>query len=362
MKIALVIGNRPHFIKAAPFLKAMTAYPEMKPFIIHSGQHYDHSMSGAFLEGFHFPPVTENLEVGSGSIGEQTGKILSRLDPVYRRLKPDCVVSMGDTNTTLAASLAAYQLHLPNAHIEAGMRENIWRPEEINKKMADHCADFLFAPIPRAVENLKFEGIEENRIFHTGDITLDTFTANQSAAQSNFKSVCNRFPEIPVEYDLLTLHRAETVDDQDIFMDILQALLCWPRPLVFPVHPRTAKRIDEFGFRKDIDSSSNIICLPPLGYLDFVSLVINSKQVATDSSGVLKEAFYAGKKCIVLDESTEYREIFSLEAAFMAGRTCNSIQQTLNHTESLVFPSITDNPFGTGHAAEEMVKIIRAGL
>jgi len=362
MRIALVVGNRPHFIKAAPFLKAMKEYPEMEPLIIHSGQHYDHSMSGAFLEGFNFPEIAMNLEVGSGSAGVQTGKILSRLDPVYRQLKPDCVVSMGDTNTTLAAALAAYQLHIPNAHIEAGMREDTWRPEEINKKMADHCADFLFAPIPRAVDNLLREGIQRNKIFHTGDITLDTFLSNRDTAAEKFYSVNKEFGPIPENFDLLTLHRAETVDDEETLQEIVQALIKWPRPLVFPIHPRTDKRIKEFNLWDSIINSRHIHCLPPVGYLDFLSLIVNAKRVATDSSGVLKEAFYAQKKCIVLDETTEYREIFSLNAAFMAGRTSESIMKTLERMENSTYPDIENNPFGSGTAAQEMVKIIRNSL
>lgn len=358
MRIALVIGNRPHFIKTAPFLKALKTQPEMEPLIIHTGQHYDHRMSGAFLEGFRFPPIHTNLNVGSGPIGVQTGLMLSRLDPVYRDLKPDCVVSMGDTNTTLAASLAAYQQHIPNAHIEAGMRENIWRPEEINKKIADHCADFLFAPIQRAVVNLQKEGIPDHRIFFTGDITLDTFQANKPAAITNYQNLRQRFDQIPDTFDLLTLHRAETVDNPDIFRDIVETLCDWPVPLVFPVHPRTEKRLDDFQMHPLLRNAPNIHLMPALPYLDFLSLVLHARWVATDSSGVLKEAYYAAKPCIVLDESTEYREIFDQKAAFMAGRSRASIMNSLDVCSACNNKRGKTAIFGDGTAAEKMVEIL----
>ncbi|MBN1296783.1 UDP-N-acetylglucosamine 2-epimerase (non-hydrolyzing) [bacterium] len=360
MKIALVIGNRPHFIKAAPFLKALQAYPECQPFIVHTGQHYDHRMSGAFLEGFHFPPVDINLEVGSGPIGVQTGLMLSRLDPAYRRLAPDWIVSMGDTNTTLAAALAAYQLHIPSAHIEAGMRENIWRPEEINKKMADHCADCLFAPIPRAVDNLRKEGISDARIFLTGDITLDTFMTNREAAIVHMDMVRARFDSLPRDFDLLTLHRAETVDHPDIVSEIISALQQWPIPLVFPVHPRTEKQLAAFGFDDVLNRATHIFRLPALPYLDFLSLILHARRVVTDSSGVLKEAVYAHKPCIVLDDTTEYRELFTCGAAVMAGRTRAGILATQQRISADPIPAVENavGLFGDGTAAARMVRIL----
>ncbi|MBN1878527.1 UDP-N-acetylglucosamine 2-epimerase (non-hydrolyzing) [bacterium] len=362
MKIAMVVGNRPHFVKAAPLLRIMSTNPDIQTIIIHTGQHYDHSMSGAFLEGFSFPPVDVNLGVGSGSIGMQTGTILAKLDPVYRKLAPDCILSMGDTNTTLAAALAAYQQHIPNAHIEAGMRENIWRPEEINKIVADHCADYLFAPIPRAVENLRNEGFPESRIFYTGDITLDTFVSNRSAAMQNFHDVRKRFPLIPEKYDLMTLHRAETVDDPVVFGRILDALTLWPIPIVFPVHPRTEKQIRRFGFDARLTAMKHVLCLPALPYLDFLGLLLHADRIATDSSGVLKEAFYAGKLSIVLDDSTEYCEIFDMKAAFMGGRDTAGIASALNKMKHAAFPTFHDNPFGGGQAAQKMISIILGAL
>ena len=361
MKIALIIGNRPHFIKCAPFLKAMKSFSEMKPIIVHSGQHYDFNLSGMFLKDFDFPPVDVNLNVGSASCSIQTGKILTGLDAVYREYKPDFVVSMGDTNTTLAASLSAYQHHIPNAHIEAGMRENIWRPEEINKKIADHCGNFLFAPIPRAVENLQREGIDSSRIFLTGDITYDTFLQNRTVAAERFPELRDRI-NLPDSYDLLTMHRAETVDNRDILSDILYALSQWPGNLVFSVHPRTEQRISQFKLDDFWTANAHIQKLPPLSYLDFLTTLIHSNCVVTDSSGVLKEAFYARRKCLVVDDTSEYREIFDYGAAVLGGRSCDGILTRYRRLENLPFPQIEANPFGNGTAADKMIQIIYNGL
>jgi UDP-N-acetylglucosamine 2-epimerase len=358
MKLAIVIGNRPHFIKCAPLLKALGKHPDIHVKLIHTGQHYDLALSGIFLTGFKFPPVDVNLEVGSAPSSVQTGRILSRLDAALETLKPDCVISMGDTNTTLAAALAAYYRHIPNAHIEAGMRENIWRPEEINKKMADHCADYLFAPLPRAVKNLQREGIESERIYLTGDITLDTFMANRHVAMEHLDDLKQQL-SLPDHYDVLTLHRAETVDNRDILEDVLSALSSWPRPLIFPVHPRTQKRFEEFNLEPFFNSNPHIRQIPPASYLDFLALLLGAVQVATDSSGVLKEAFYASKSCIVLDDTTEYRELFDMKAAIMGGRQKESILAALKHSASHDFPDSAANPFGSGQAAEKMVEILR---
>jgi UDP-GlcNAc3NAcA epimerase len=358
MRIALVIGNRPHFIKSAPLLKELRKFPEIETVIIHSGQHYDPMLSDAFLKDFDFPLINENLAVGSASCSIQTGVILQRLDPVYRKFQPDCVISMGDTNTTLAAALAAYQMHIPNAHIEAGMRENIWRPEEMNKKIADHCADYLFAPIPRAVQNLITEGIDESRIFLTGDITLDTFESNKTLAFGSIERLRSLIPDLPESYDLVTMHRAETVDNPEIINEILMAFDHWPNPLVFPVHPRTAKRLTEFGFDGILSRSGRILRLSAQSYLNFLTLLLHSNRVITDSSGVLKEAFYAGKLCLVIDDSTEYREIFKSKAAYMIGRKTESIMDSLKSLDNAEFPKDKPQIFGTGKAAVEMVRIL----
>ena len=361
MKLAIVIGNRPHFIKCAPLLQELRKHPQIEYQLIHSGQHYDMELSGIFLKDFDFPPINVNLNTGSASCSVQTAKILMGLDPVYKSSKPDCVISMGDTNTTLAAALAAYQNHIPSAHIEAGMRENIWRPEEINKKMADHCSDFLFAPIPRAVENLRREGIDPDKIFLTGDITYDTFLANVDMARGRLDEMMETF-KIPYHFDLMTLHRAETVDDPALLKEILNALKKWDRPIVYPVHPRTANRLKEFGLTDTWVQNSNIVPLPALPYMDFLTLLSNAHHVLTDSSGVLKEAFYAQKMCLVLDDTSEYREIFEMGAAVMGGRTEHSILTRKSHIEHCRFPTISENPFGKGDAARRMVEILNSRL
>ncbi len=358
MKIAIVVGNRPHFVKSAPLLKILKDMKDVQITLIHTGQHYDANLSDVFFKDFHFPKIDFNLAVGSAPNGVQTGMILSRLDPIYRDVQPDRIVCMGDTNTTLAAALAGYQQHIPTAHIEAGMREYIWRPEEINKIIADQCADYLFAPLPRAGENLKKEGIPGERIFVVGDITYDTFLHNRESANDHFTELQAEWGNIPESYDLITLHRAETVDNPELLKEMLQALSHWDHPVVFPVHPRTSRRIEQYDLDDFWRKNDHVIRKPPLSYFDFLALLLNARLIATDSSGVLKESFYAEKPCLLLDETTEYDEIMDLKAARKGGRNSRQILATCREVIDSGFPEITDNPFGRGNAADKIVDIL----
>ncbi len=358
MKIAIVMGNRPHFIKSAPLIRAFQMHSDAELFLIHSGQHYDATLSDAFLKDFRFPPIDMNLAVGSLPAAAQIGLILQRIDPVLESERFDRLICMGDTNTTLAAALAAYERRIPCAHIEAGMRENIWRPEEINKKMADHCSEYLFAPIPRAVDNLVGEGIPRERIHLTGDITLDTFTLNRDTAVRHIEDIRRRFPGIPDQFDLLTMHRAETIGHRQILDRLTDALVGWPMPIVFPVHPHTARRLADFDLDRKIRNTSQISCLPALPYLDFLALLLASQCVLTDSSGVLKEAYFAEKPCLVVDDTTEYHEIFERGCAVMGGREPDRLVTLREELRESAYPHRMVNVFGDGHAAERMVEIL----
>lgn len=358
MNIAIVMGNRPHFIKSAPLIRAFQSRSDVKLFLIHSGQHYDPALSDAFLKDFQFPPIDMNLSVGSLPAAAQIGLILQRIDPVLRDHRFDRLICMGDTNTTLAAALAAYEHQIPCAHIEAGMRENIWRPEEINKKMADHCSDYLFAPIPRAVDNLLHEGIPVEKIHLTGDITLDTFMINRDVATRHINAMRDRYTELPDAFDLLTLHRAETVGNESMLRELIAGFTRWPNPIAFPVHPHTARRLQDFNLESELKNAPQIIRLPALPYLDFLALMLASSCVMTDSSGVLKEAYFAEKPCLVIDDSTEYREIFDQGHAIMGGRQADILLSHRQQMSRSRGPHGKTNLFGTGHAAEKMVEIL----
>jgi len=352
MKILHIVGNRPQFIKLSPFLKATESYKNVKNIIVHSGQHYDYGMSKAFFDDLQIPKPDYGLGAGSETHGVQTGKMLVGLDPILLSEKPDVVIVYGDTNTTLAGALAGYKLKIPVAHVESGMRENIWRPEEMNKKMADHCSDFCFCPIERAVENLKRENIPDEKIFFTGDITYDAFLTNLKKVKSK------KYINIPSEeYFLLTLHRAETVDVYEKLSSIVDALLEIKEKVVFPAHPRTEKRLREFNLYEKIGSSNNIVLSKPVGYFNFLKLLTNAKLVMTDSSGVIKETFYAKKPGVTLDSTTEYKEIFELGCNILAGTDKNDILVAIETMVKIEYNIVPDKLFGNGNAAMKMMEV-----
>lgn len=353
MKILHIVGNRPQFIKLSPFLKATKGYKDVKNIIVHSGQHYDYEMSKVFFDDLEIPEPDYHLGVGSGTHGVQTGKMLVALDPILLSERPDVVVVYGDTNTTLAGALAGYKLKIPIAHVESGMRENIWRPEEMNKKMADHCSDFCFCPIERAVKNLKRENIPDEKIFFTGDITYDAFLINLEKVKSR------KYISMPSEgYFLLTLHRAETVDVYEKLSSIIAALLEVKEKIVFPCHPRTEKTLSEFNLYEKIKSSNNILLLKPVGYFDFLNLLINSKLVMTDSSGVIKETFYAKNPGVTLDNTTEYKEIFEAGCNILSGTNKNDILTAIEKMTKIKYNVVPTELFGNGDAAIKMMEVL----
>jgi len=357
MKLFHIVGNRPQFIKLAPFLRTTREVPAIQNIIVHSGQHYDYEMSEVFFEDLEIPKPDYSLEVGSATHGIQTGKMLMRLDPILLEGKPDVVVVYGDTNTTLAGALAGYKLKIPVAHVEAGMRENIWRPEEMNKKMADHCSDFCFCPLERAVDNLRKENIDSEKIFFSGDITYDAFLINAEKAKLRTSS-----PLHAGDYFLLTLHRAETVDCYEKLSDIVSALCDIGETVIFPCHPRTENRLKEFGLMKTIDRSNTIQLIKPAGSFDFLNLLIHSQLVMTDSSGVIKETFYARKPGVTLDCTTEYQEIFDRGYNILAGTEKNSIHASIKKMVKKDFSDIAPGEiFGNGQAAKKMLEVLLEG-
>ncbi len=260
-------------------------------------------------------------------------------------------------NTTLAGALASYKLHIPTGHIEAGMREHTWRPEEMNKLVADHCSDFLFCPIKRASENLRKENIDESRIYFTGDITYDMFLQSIENARKSLDTL-DRL-NLPNDFFLLTMHRAETVDHLNEISEVIEALIEVDNFIVYPIHPRTKKNLLRFGLYSKLEKAKNIKLIDPLGYFEFINFLLNSKMVLTDSSGVLKEAFYALKPCVTLDDTTEYREIFDLGYNILAGRKKERILESIEQMWGKVLAPVIDNPFGDGTASKRIVKILR---
>lgn len=356
MKVAFVVGARPNFIKVSPVVREMNRRGGFEIVLVHTGQHYHFNMSEIFLRELGLPSVSYNLGVGSGTHGYQTGKMLIELDRVLLQEKPDLVLVPGDTNTTLAGALAAYKLHIPLGHIEAGMREFIWRPEEINKKVADHCSDYLFCPTPTSVRNLVAEGIPKERIFHTGDVTYDIFL--QEAAEIDAALVCQRFGLTVGDYAVATAHRAETVDQPADLTAIVDALTGLPFKVVFPVHPRTKKNLTQFGLMERLESASNIRLMEPVGYRDFLGLLLGSGLVITDSSGVMKDAYYSGRHSVIMDSTTEYTELVDLGVTTLAGKRSETITEACVSHFGRLLPATNDKPLGDGNASRMIVDII----
>lgn len=301
MKVLTVIGARPQFIKAWPVSRAL-AEAGIEECLLHTGQHYDYAMSGVFFEELGMRKPAINLEVGSGSHGAQTAKMIEGIEQALLSEKPDVVLLYGDTNSTLAGALAAVKLHIPIAHVEAGLRSfNRRMPEEHNRILTDHCSDLLFCPTETAVKNLSHEGILKG-VHLVGDVMKDSLFSAVSIAKEK-SQVLERCNLKARRFVLATLHRAENVDDPSTLSSILEGFGKIDAEIILPLHPRTKSKLFTCG-----QLSGNIKIIDPVGYLDMVWLVLNSQVVMTDSGGLQKEAVWLGRPCITLRNETEWVE------------------------------------------------------
>ncbi len=302
MKILTAIGARPQFVKTA-ILSEELRKRGVEEILVHSGQHYDDLMSDVFFRELGIPQVDENYGVGSGTHGAQTAEMLARFERSIMAHKPDCVLVHGDTNSTLAAALAAVKLEVPVAHNEAGLRSyNRSMPEEHNRVLTDHCSDLLFCPFQSAVETLAKEGIT-NGVHIIGDVMFDVSLRFRSIAEKQSK-VLKTIGMKRGEYVLVTLHRPYNVDDPERMNALLSAMGKVDQQLVFPVHPRTRANFDRMG----IELPENVLGIDPLGYLDFMQLEANAAMILTDSGGVQKEAYFVERPCVTVRPETEWVE------------------------------------------------------
>lgn len=350
MKISIVLGCRPEIIKMAPIIreceKRGTNY-----FIVHTGQHYDYNMDKVFFEDLKLPNSKYNLDVGSGFYGEQLNKMIIKLKEVFNKEKPDVVLVLGDTSTTLAGALVAHKLGIKLGHVESGLRSYEIMFEEVHRVINGILADYLFAPTERAKNNLLKEGINENKIFVTGNTIVDATYQNIELTDNK---ILEKLGIKPNEYITITAHRPEHVDKKDELSDILKALdiISKEHNIIFPMHPRTKKNIEKFNLK----IPEKVKVIEPIGYLDFLSLMNNSKLILTDSGGVQEESCIIKKPCVTLRNATERPETIEVGSNMIAGTNPDKIIECVN--TMLNKERDWENPFGDGRSAEKILNIL----
>ena len=336
MKVLTVVGARPQFIKAAPVSDMLrrTGHTE---YLVHTGQHYDYGMSQIFFDELGLPMPDVNLGCGSGSHGRQTGQMLMAIEEEIQVQRPDWVLVYGDTNSTLAGALAAVKLHVPVAHVEAGLRSfNREMPEEHNRVLTDHCADLLLCPTDTAVANLAREGIVKG-VHLVGDPMHDAVLQFSEIARQR-STILRDLGLTPRRYLLATVHRPYNTDSETNLRSILAALGEISEPVVFPVHPRTRQRIKDFGIEVR-STTDNLMLIDPVGYLDMLMLELNARVILTDSGGIQKEAFWLGVPCVTLRDETEWVETVQAGWNVLAGADTNRIVKAVAS-----FPSLLAKP------------------
>lgn len=356
MKIATIIGARPQFIKAATISRAIAMHnrdsslPVIEEILVHTGQHYDDEMSDIFFRELEIPEPKYNLKFGSGPHGRQTGRMLMAIEEVLLKEKPDWVLIYGDTNSTLAGALAAAKLHIPIAHVEAGLRSfNRLMPEEINRVLADHLSHLLLCPSEVAVKNLATEGITKG-VSITGDVMADAlqFAVSKASAHSD---VLARLALRPLGYLLATVHRAENTDDNQRLTHILSAFAALSETVVFPAHPRTRKFLQETGY----EPPDNVKVIDPVGYFDIIALEKSARLLLTDSGGMQKEAYWLKVPCITLRDETEWVETVASGWNILTGADRERIIEAVH-----AFKTPSDHPplYGNGKAAAHCLKAL----
>lgn len=352
MRLLSLVGARPQIIKEAIIHKRLKEH-DVEEILVHSGQHYDYNMSDVFFEVLGIRNPDYNLNVGSASHGEMTGKIMIEFEKVVLKERPDMILVYGDTNTTLAGAIVGAKLKIPVAHIEAGIRQEPKdMPEEINRVLTDHVSAYLFCPSMLAVENLKKEGIEKG-VYFVGDVMYDLYLQ----MEKSFKYDTYKALELKEnEYILVTLHRDFNVDNKEKFEKILQQLkkISEHIKIVFPVHPRTRKRIEDFKLWKYLE---NAVIIEPVDYLNLMGLVKNCWKVITDSGGLQKEAYFAGKRAVIVMPDTGWREL--VEAEWNSLSDENNLFDITMKDNSVEYP---EKVYGDGNSSEKIVEIIKTGF
>jgi len=355
MKILSIVGARPNFMKIAPLCEQFAArgIPHV---LVHTGQHYDHRMSKLFFDELCIPRPDRDLGVGSGSQAEQTAEIMKRLEPVLLEERPDLMIVVGDVTSTMAATITAAKLGIPVAHVESGLRSfDRTMPEEINRLLTDAIADWHFTTEESANENLNREGIVAEKVFFVGNTMIDTLVKHVERASESI--ILETLGVAPKGYSVVTLHRPSNVDNRENLTVIMEALheIAREIPLVFPIHPRTRKRIDEFGLGHLI---SGFIFTEPLGYLDFLRLTSQARLVLTDSGGIQEETTVLGVPCITMRENTERPVTVTCGTNILVGADGKRIVEEGKKRLNGFAAGGSIPPLWDGHAAERIVDVI----
>lgn len=362
LNMVSIVGARPQFIKAAAVSRAIrqhnadTGNVSIEEILVHTGQHYDENMSQVFFDELDIARPDYNLGVGSLSHGAQTGRMLERIEKVLIKERPDWVLVYGDTNSTLAGALAAAKLHVPVAHVEAGLRSfNRRMPEEINRVVADHVSDLLLAPTDTAVTNLRAEGIAEDKVHLVGDVMLDA--VRHYAAKAEAKShILERLRLEAKSYALATVHRAENTDDSTRLRAVFDGLarVAEKMPVVIPLHPRTRAALQREAMLGGLPERIRLV--EPVGYLDMIMLERSARLILTDSGGIQKEAYWFGVPCVTLREETEWVETVQAGWNVLVGADSQEIVAAVGRCDP---PLRKPGLFGDGHAAERIAGLLQ---
>jgi UDP-N-acetylglucosamine 2-epimerase (non-hydrolysing) len=361
-KILSVVGARPNFMKVAPLHRAFQKYrATVEHLICHTGQHYDEKMSKIFFDEFELPEPHFYLGVGSGSHAVQTAKIMMAFETVLLEQKPDLVIVVGDVNSTVACSLVASKLHIPVAHVEAGLRSfDRTMPEEINRLLTDAISDYLFVTEQSGIENLRREGVDDSKVFFVGNVMIDSLV--HLLPKTDSSSIMQTFGIRPREYVLVTLHRPSNVDDEQFLRSLSRVFntLSEKRKIVFPVHPRTRANIERLGLNGRL--SERVILSDPIGYIDFLHLTKHAELVITDSGGIQEESTYLGVQCITVRNNTERPVTVDIGTNQLIGtdldRVMEAALEVLGGTvKSGRIPELWD-----GKAAERIAKIVSQNI
>ncbi|WP_223533376.1 non-hydrolyzing UDP-N-acetylglucosamine 2-epimerase [Pseudomonas sp. GL-RE-20] len=352
MKILTVIGARPQFIKAAVVSRAFVEHrPDVREVLVHTGQHYDANMSNVFFDELNIPHPDYNLGIGGGTHGQNTGRMIEKLEELMLSEKPDWVLVYGDTDSTLAGALAAAKLHIPVAHVEAGLRSHNRRmPEEINRVLTDHVSTLLFAPTETALQNLRTEGIADAKVQVVGDVMYDAALYYKGRARKP-----EWFDALNIalnEFVLCTIHRAENTDDPVRMRGIFDGLERAGLPVILPLHPRTRNKLQQMN----LEPPTNIHVVEPVGYLEMVWLEANCKLVATDSGGVQKEAYFHQKPCVTLRDETEWVELVEGGFNMLVGADAYKINSAINKNIKLDFLSLL---YGDGQSSRSITATLK---